>query len=149
MDAAEIPEKAKGVFLDLKESWHHPAWTRGVFPYFYAAFFARALLGVVLAALLAWIGLCVADLETAVFASLAALLILSPTLYPWYLLWILPFAARKREPAFLFLSFAIPLSYALLYPLPGVSRALLYACEFAPFALLLGLTFFRSARTWD
>jgi hypothetical protein len=146
MDAAEIPERAKGVFLDLKEKWHHPDWTRGVFPYFYTAFFARALLGVVLAALLAWIGLRVADLETAVFASLAALLILSPTLYPWYLLWILPFAARKREPAFLFLSFAIPLSYALLYPVPGVSRPLLYACEFAPFTLLGAWTLVRSAR---
>jgi alpha-1,6-mannosyltransferase len=143
MDATRLPDAAKDVFVDMKERWRNPPWTQAVFPYFYSGFFARALLAALLAAALLLIPARVRELEPAVSASLAALLLLSPTLYPWYLLWLLPFAARRRDPAFLFLSFAAPLSYALLYPLPGVSRGLVYALEFAPFALLLALKVFR------
>ena len=99
---------AKDSFLDLKARWGHPAWTQGVFPYFYSAFFARVLLALLLAAALLVIALRVRGLEAGVFASLAALLLLSPTLHPWYLLWVLPFAASRREPAFLYLSFCVP-----------------------------------------
>jgi hypothetical protein len=143
MDVSDLPRVAKDAFLDLKVRWGHPAWTLRVFPYFYSAFFARVLLGLLLAGALLVIASRVRDLEACVFASLAALLLLSPTLHPWYLLWVLPFAARRREPAFLFLSFCAPLSYALLYPLPGVSRGLVYAGEFLPFAVLLAATLAR------
>jgi hypothetical protein len=137
MERSELPRKAKDAFLALKEKWNHPAWAQEVFPYFYSAFFARALLGLVLAAALFAIGRRARELSASVLASLGALLLLSPTLHPWYLLWVLPFAALRREPAFLFLSFAVPLAYALLYPLPGVSPGLVYAVEFLPFAALL------------
>ena len=121
VEATDLPGRAKAAFLRLKEKLDHPPWTQEVFPWFYTAFFARALLAVALAAALLWIGARERDLERAVFASLAALLLASPTLHPWYLLWVLPFAAKRREPAFLYLSYAVPLSYALLYPLPGLS----------------------------
>ena len=137
MDATRLPEAAKDAFIDFKERWRDPDWARAVFPYFYSAFFARAFLGILLAAVLLLIAWRIRDLETAVFASLGALLLLSPTLYPWYLLWLLPFAARRRDPAFLFFSFSAPLSYTLLYPLPGLSPGLVYTLEFVPFALLL------------
>ena len=146
MERSELPRKAKDAFLALKEAWNHPEWTQGVFPYFYSAFFARALLGLLLAAALIVIGRRVAELSASVFASLVALLLLSPTLHPWYLLWILPFAALRREPAFLYLSFAVPVSYALLYPLSGVSRGIVYAIEFLPFAVLLVMTLARRQR---
>ena len=149
MDAARFPATAKEIFLGLKERWGHPDWTLKVFPYFYSAFFARILLGLLLAALLIGIGWRVRRIEAAVFASLAALLLCSPTLYPWYLLWILPFAAKRREPAFLFLSFSIPLSYGLLYPLPGVSSLVIEAAEFIPFYALLLLTLRRSRGAED
>jgi hypothetical protein len=137
MDATDLPEKSKGVFLDFKGRRGHPEWTSRVFPYFYSGFFARALLGFSLAVVLLAIAWRVRNLEAAVFASLAALLLFSPTLYPWYLLWVLPFATKRREVAFLFLSFSIPLSYAILYPLPGVSSGLILAAEYVPFLLLL------------
>jgi hypothetical protein len=146
MDVSDLPRVAKDAFLDLKARWGHPAWTLRVFPYFYSALFARVLLGLLLAGALLVIASRVHGLEACVFASLAALLLLSPTLHPWYLLWVLPFAARRREPAFLFLSFCAPLSYALLYPLPGVSAALVLAAEYVPFALLLGWTILKSQR---
>ena len=85
------------------------------------------------------IGWRVRRLESAVFASLSALLLLSPTLYPWYLLWILPFAAKRQNAAFLYLSFAIPLSYALLFPPPGIPAGFVLAAEYVPFAILLVL----------
>ena len=146
MEVSRIPDTAKAAFIDLKEKLDHPAWTLRVFPYFYAAFFARALLALLLAAALLVIAVRVREVESAVFASLAALLLLSPTLHPWYLLWLLPFAAKRREPAFLFLSFAAPLAYALLYPLPGVPPALILTGEFLPFAALLAWTLLRRPR---
>jgi len=146
MEATDLPEQAKDIFIDWKERHHDPSWTQKVFPFFYSAFFARALLGALLGLTLLVIGLRVKDLETATFASLAALLLFSPTLHPWYLLWVLPFAAKRREPAFLFLSFAAPLAYALLYPVPGLSPRLVLLLEYVPFALLLAATLANARR---
>ena len=146
MEASRAPDRAKAAFLDWKEKHGHPDWTLRVFPFFYSAFFARVLLGVLLFAALIVIAVRVRDFEAAVFASLAALLLLSPTIHPWYVLWVLPFAAKKREPAFLFLSFAVPISYTLLYPVPGVSGHLVLAAEFGPFVLLLGWSLLRARR---
>jgi hypothetical protein len=140
-----LPEQAKGAFSSLKSALGHPDWMQAVFPYFYAEFFARAALCVALCAVLLIVGWRVRDTETAVFASLAALLLASPTLQPWYLLWILPFAARRREPAFLYLSFAVALSYALLYPVPWLPAGLVRFLEYGPFLLLLAGTLLRAA----
>ncbi|HEY7113435.1 MAG TPA: glycosyltransferase 87 family protein [Thermoanaerobaculia bacterium] len=143
--ATDLPARAKAEFLEWKARHGHPAWTARIFPYFYDGFFARALLGVLLAALLVGIAARVADARMAVFASLAALLLFSPTLHPWYLLWVLPFAAWKREPAFLYLSFAVPLAYGILYPIPGVAPGALLAAEYVPFGILLAFTLCRTA----
>jgi hypothetical protein len=137
IDATQLPSRAKQIFIEAKARMGHPRWTQSVFPLFYSGFMARAALAVVLAGALATIGWRVRDTETAVFASLAAVLLLSPTLHPWYLLWVLPFAARRRNSAFLYLSFAAPISYALLYPVPGLPTKLVYAIEYVPFGALL------------
>lgn len=149
MEASDLPQKSKAEFLALKERLHHPAWTQTVFPFFYSAFFARVLLALVLAAVLVLIAWRVAGLEESVFASLAALLLVSPTLHPWYLLWVLPFAAKKREPAFLYLSFSVPLAYALLYPIHPIPRVwppLVLVLEFVPFGVLLSRSLWLSRR---
>ncbi len=142
----DLPARAKADFLAWKERHGHPAWTQRVFPYFYEGFFARALLAGVLASALIGIGWRVRDLRSATFASLGALLIFSPTVHPWYLLWILPFAAERREPAFLYLSFAAPLAYGLLYATPGLSPARILSLEYVPFLFLLAATLARAAR---
>jgi alpha-1,6-mannosyltransferase len=136
LDAGGVPEAAKAWFLEVKARLGHPAWTRPLFPLFYAGFFARAALLFVLAAALLAVAWRVRDSETAAFASLAALLLCSPTLHPWYLLWVLPFAARAREPAFLYLSSAVALSYALLYPVAWLPAPAVYGLEYGPFAVL-------------
>jgi hypothetical protein len=140
-----LPAHAKVAFSSLKGALGHPDWMQAIFPFFYAEFFARASLFVALCAALLIVGWRVRDAETAVFASLAALLLASPTLQPWYLLWILPFAARRREPAFLYLSFAVALSYALLYPVPWLPAGLVRSLEYGPFLLLLAGTLLRAA----
>ena len=145
VDSADLPERAKAAFLRLKERLDHPAWTQQLFPFFYTAFFTRALLALALAVALVVIAARERDVDGAVLASLGALLLVSPTLHPWYLLWVLPFAAKRGEPAFLYLSFAAPLSYALPYPLPGWSARTVLLVEYVPFAALLAWTLFRLA----
>ena len=135
----DAPGAAKAAF----SSWEgRPGWMQPAFAFFYAGFFARAALALVAAAALVTIAWRIRDVETAVFASLATLLLVSPTLHPWYLLWILPFAARARNAAFLYLCSAVVLSYALLYPVVGLPRSAVYALEYVPFAALLLLPAF-------
>jgi len=139
VEAGQIPQRAKDDFLRWKAAHHDPPWTAKVFPWFYSAFIARLLLAAILATVLVVIAVRVEDLWAAVLLSVGALLLFSPTLYPWYVLWALPFAAARRHAAFLWLSFAVPLSYVMHYPVPGLAipRAAVLAFEYVPFAALL------------
>jgi hypothetical protein len=145
IDSSQLPLKAKAAYIRWKATQEERPWMQRVFPYFYTAFFARAALALLLAASLAVIAVRGREVEGALFASLGAFLLASPTLHPWYLLWILPFAAKRREPAFLYLSFAVALSYALLYPLPFLPELAVRFVEYVPFVLLLGVTLWRGA----
>ena len=51
------------------------------------------------------------DLERAAFWITGSILILSPTLHPWYLLWMVPLIAIRPNPAWLYLSGSILLAY--------------------------------------
>jgi hypothetical protein len=145
VDASELPQRAKTAYIRWKDVREERPWMQEVFPYFYTAFFARAILGIALAAALLAIAAAVEGVEAAVFASLAALLLASPTLHPWYLLWVLPFAAKRREPAFLYLATAAPLAYGLLYPLAGLTPFAIRLAEYGPFAVLLAPSLFKAA----
>ena len=145
IDSGELPEKAKAAYMRWKDTRPQRPWMQRVFPWFYTAFFARVVLGLSLAVALVVIAARVREMDSALLASFGAFFIASTTLQPWYVLWILPFAAKKREPAFLYLSFALPLSYGLLYPLGGWTPAAIHGVEYAPFAVLLGITLWRSS----
>jgi hypothetical protein len=139
VERLDLPQRAKLAYMRWKDEREYRPWMQKVFPYFYTAFFARALLAIALGAALLIIAVKVEDLELAVFASLAALLFASPTLHPWYLLWVLPFAAKRRNPAFLYLCTVAPIAYGLLHPPAGWTPALIHAIEYGPFAVLLGV----------
>jgi Glycosyltransferase family 87 len=82
-----------------------------IYPDEAAAFVARAAaLALVLAAL---VFAFVARAPPPAFAevAIAALLLLSPTLHPWYVLWIVPFAALHARPAWLALAALAPLGF--------------------------------------
>lgn len=70
-------------------------------------------------------------------------LALSPTVHPWYALWVLPFLVLVRAgPAWLWLSLALPLSYEVLLRYDGtpgswVERPWVRACVWLPWAVLL------------
>ena len=90
------------------------------------------------------------DPYRAAFATLGAYVLLSPTVHPWYLLWVLPFLAFFPSPAWMLLSGSIFLAYEVQigYGSSGVWREepwVLWA-QYAPFYLLLCGT--ELARRW-
>jgi hypothetical protein len=115
-------------------------------PWFYPELFARLFIAAGLGAALVGIALKIPDPVRAAGASLGAFLLASPVLHPWYLLWVLPFAALYRNAAFLYLSVAVVFGYALLHPVAPFSPGLVLALEYGPFAVLLALDLFRRAR---
>ncbi|HVG09231.1 MAG TPA: hypothetical protein VNM67_16105 [Thermoanaerobaculia bacterium] len=130
MDTAGLaPAIARGLeALERRtEMWYAWDW---VYPYLYPQLLAKLLLA---------LGMTVAVLrslrETDPIVGtgrlFGTLLLLSATVYPWYLLWVLPWAALLRQRAWLVLSGLILLSY--LTPLwPGVFLAI-----WVPFGLLM------------
>lgn len=77
-----------------------------------AGFFARLLAGALLAcALLAIARFGRGSPEARVGWALAAVWLLAPTVHPWYLTWLVPFAAMSSSRALLFFSGAAPLLY--------------------------------------
>ncbi|HKH48500.1 MAG TPA: hypothetical protein VKM72_27880 [Thermoanaerobaculia bacterium] len=81
-----------------------------LYSYLYPRLIAKAILGAgMLAAVAA--SLRETDLAAGTGRLLGRLLLLSATVYPWYLLWILPFAALERRVPWLLLSALIPLVY--------------------------------------
>lgn len=84
-------------------------------------------------------------------AILGAALILSPTLHPWYLLWVAPLLAIAPRLSFLWLTFAAPMfSYPMLAASTVGSDPLrwLGLLEFVPFAFFLAVESARR-RLWE
>lgn len=71
-----------------------------------------------------------------IFVVATAATLLSLTLHPWYLLWIVPFLAMQPRPAWIYLSGAVALSYAFYVVTPS-ARILIGVLEYLPFLLLL------------
>jgi hypothetical protein len=82
--------------------------------------------------------------------ALVAFLIISPTLHPWYLAWIIPFLAFSKGRAWIFLVAASPLLYWPLTPwqLRGewIEPAWLWPALALPFFALLTLDIARDLR---
>jgi alpha-1,6-mannosyltransferase len=87
----------------------HPFWER-LYPYVYPQLLARLALGVAAVAVIFW-SLREREPWAGSRRLFGRLLILSPTVYPWYLLWVLPWAALTAEPVWLLASATILLSY--------------------------------------
>ena len=107
-----------------------------LYPYLYPQLLAKLLL----AAGMAWAfvrSLGARDPLAGAGWLFGGLLLCSATVYPWYLLWVLPWAALERRPAWLALSALLPLSY--LPHAAGVSLwPWVYLAIWGPFFALLG-----------
>lgn len=95
---------------DLKRAHGHDEALNRLYPFVYPQLLAKLMLG---AAMLVLIALAVRWPEpvAGTGALFGGLLLLSATVYPWYLLWVLPWAALCRQRAWLALSGLILLSY--------------------------------------
>ncbi len=98
-------------------------------------------------ALAAWLLLLLARLRgranpsaalDACFLALAALFLLSPVVYPWYLCWTIPFLCLKPRPAWLLLTGSVFLFYAHAYGRPFVGIWWVSAIEYGVPLLLAG-----------
>lgn len=89
---------------------HDPLWNR-LYPYNYPQLWAKIMLsaGLVFALLWSWRSDGTARALRRVFGSV---LVFSATVYPWYALWVLPWAALTRHRAWLALSALLFLSYS-------------------------------------
>ena len=110
-------------------------------------FWASAIGGAVMAATLLWLFRTEANGLDALLARIwvvaTALTLLTPTLHPWYLLWLLPLLTIQPRPAWIYLTGAISLSY-IFYIVTPATRLLIGAAEYLPFVLLLGWQWRRS-----
>lgn len=84
------------------------------------------------------------------FMILGAHLLLSPTLHPWYLLWVLPFLPFFPSPAWIYLSGASLLAYNVLdrYHASGVwlEDPWVKWVEYLPFLVFVGINWLRRQR---
>ncbi|HKI04987.1 MAG TPA: hypothetical protein VKK31_23615 [Thermoanaerobaculia bacterium] len=135
LDAAgAAPALARAV--DRLKDWTgiYEAWNP-IYPYVYPRFLAKLALaaGAGLAVLLS---LRERDPVAGTGRLFGRLLLLSATFYPWYLLWVLPWAALRRDAAWLALSGLILLSY--VPQLMGVPlMPWVYLAIWGPFGILL------------
>ena len=118
----------------------HERWNR-YYPFNYPRLHARLVLAVCAAIGLIWAWLRAwrrPDPVAAVVSCFSVVLICSATVYPWYLLWILPWAALREQPAWLLLAALLPLSYLPQFTdLPLMPW--LFAVIWVPFFAVLSL----------
>ena len=76
------------------------------------------------------------DLLARIWVVAGAMTLLTLTLHPWYLLWLVPFLAIQPRPAWIYLSGAVVVSYSFYLVTPG-TQALIGILEYFPFFFLL------------
>ncbi len=76
------------------------------------------------------------DLLARIWVVVGAMTLLTLTLHPWYLLWLVPFLAIQPRPAWIYLSGAVVVSYSFYIVTPG-TQALIGLLEYLPFFFLL------------
>jgi hypothetical protein len=115
---------ATGIWYGLNPAYH----------YLYPQFLAKLLLAAGMAAAVV-LSLRERDPVDGTGRLLGRLLLCSATVYPWYLLWVLPWAALRRDAAWLAVSGLILLSY--LPQFTGIALwPWVYAGIWGPFAVL-------------
>ena len=133
LDAAgAAPALARG--LDRLKQWTEmwEAWNP-IYPYLYPQFLAKLVLTAAMG-LAVLLSLRERDPVAGTQRLLGRLLLCSATVYPWYVLWVLPFAALRRQTAWLALSALVLLSYLVLMKVPAWPWV--YLVVWGPFAVL-------------
>ncbi len=135
LDGIALDDAVKSGLDDLKRlTGRHDFWNR-LYPYVYPQLLAKLLLAGVFAGIFLF---CLRQPHPVLGSGrlFGGLVLCAATVYPWYLLWVLPWAALARHPAWLALSALMPLAY--LPQLTGVPLfPWVYLAIWAPFFVLL------------
>ena len=136
LEAADPTIALKSAIFWIQQRLGDSLWIqalyRTVYPVYLARWCAAALWGILAIEVFRR---CLPPLRGS-FYLLAGALLLSPTVHPWYVLWIVPFLALRPDPAWALFTGLVPLSY-LLDSVP-VRQGAIRAIEYVPlFALLL------------
>jgi len=110
LERIEADRRIKGGLDRLKLLTGRHQQISRLYPWVYPQLLAKGLLALLLLGLLGH-ALWGSGLVAGSGRTFAAVLICTATLYPWYLLWVLPWAALARHRAWLMLSALVQLSY--------------------------------------
>lgn len=134
---ATVPVEAlEGAVTRLEEALHDPEWCQALYRAVWPASLARLLLAGVFAAAVTVIAFRVRETPRALFWAAGWMLVLTPTLHPWYLLWILPFAALEVSWPWILMTGLAPLSYLSLRTADGRVPLAILLLEWGAPALL-------------
>jgi alpha-1,6-mannosyltransferase len=90
------------------------------------------------------------EVERYAFLTIGCALLLTPTLYPWYLLWVVPFLCLFPNRAWILFTGLVFASYWVWVVLERTGQwrlpAVVYAVEYAPFYALLSFDAWRARR---
>jgi hypothetical protein len=134
LDSRSLIEGALDSAKDLTGA--HSFWNR-LYPFNYPQLLAKLMLALVSVPFFieAWRR---TDPLRATHGVFSLLLLFSSTVYPWYLLWVLPWAGLGRQRAWLLLAALLPLSYMPQFLDVDLFPAV-FCAVWAPFFLLLAL----------
>lgn len=137
LDATRAAERAKNLYGSVVALLGHPRFLDLFWGIFYTGFLARAILALLFVVLVILIVRREKDAVRATGLSIAALLLVSPTLHPWYLIGVLPFAFLFRWTSVVWVAGAAPLAYLSARPGSPIHPDLIRAVEFWPALALL------------
>jgi hypothetical protein len=115
-----------------------------------SVFIAKVAVGLLFLAIYLFTYFRLHEFDIACFVVLGSFLILSPTLHPWYLLWVIPLSVIIPNKAWLWLTLSVAVYYHVLidYYEKGVWQEQIWIkmLIFIPFFVLLTLSFLNKKR---
>ncbi len=122
-------------------------------PLFDASLVSRAIVALIIIAILigqmktSWYS--IDELIKRCLVVIVSLFLLSPTGYPWYIIWFIPLVVVQPNKALLFLTLLLPL-YDLRYPLEALGYQHIFdffivTAEFLPCLVLLGIVHYKKS----
>jgi alpha-1,6-mannosyltransferase len=119
LDGMVPVETLKVGVTHLKTMLGDPAWCEPLYRWVYPAPLARGLLALALLVGMILISIDVPEIQRELLCATGLLLVLSPTVHPWYVLWIVPFAATDVSLPWLLFTGLVPFSYLSLRAADG------------------------------
>ncbi|MEE8575658.1 MAG: glycosyltransferase 87 family protein [candidate division Zixibacteria bacterium] len=106
--------KFLGSLGDYLQEWQFNASIFFLLKYILALESARLIVAGLFLMWLCWLMIRSGDIRWKLFAIFAGYLVLTPTFFPWYFVWLFPLLLLYRHPPFIYLSGSILLSYHVL-----------------------------------